>query len=227
MPTTDGTSLQGKGKLKESQIEPFNMVAEASKIDLAVEKQNRVQQEARKILTKVKDSAEVAITKVKDTTEGVLTKVTGKEVTFGGSTHHHESTGSLSSASVEVRPPAPSSPTSSMYNKPTTPSSKQATGTQKRQSESKEGIDEFSGRTATTTAAVEEDPQAAYEKWEAELQRAKKQKAWEAEVERIRKDRQQRDEVAALEQIASKRPQQTAPVVGKGGCGGGGGCTVM
>lgn len=232
----DGTSLQGKGKLKESQIEPFNMVAEASKIDLAVEKQNRVQQEARKILTKVKDSADVAITKVKDTTESVLTKVTGKEVAFG-STHHHGSTGSLSSAGGDIRNATTTTATNSNNNsnnstqqqpKPFSPSSckQQSQQQAKRQTESKEGIDEFSGRSMMASASLEEDPQVAYEKWEAELQRAKKQKAWEAEVERIRKERQERNEAAALEQISAKK--QTAPaVVSKAGCGAGGGCVIM
>ena len=53
------------------------------------------------------------------------------------------------------------------------------------------------------------------DKWEAELERVKKEKRWEGEVERIRRERQLREEQERLaaEEAAAHPYANTAPVV--------------
>jgi hypothetical protein len=60
----EGTSLQGKGKLRETSVDPFNMAAETLQCELAQRKEpSRAQVEVQKFFHNVKETSEAAIIK--------------------------------------------------------------------------------------------------------------------------------------------------------------------
>jgi hypothetical protein len=236
----EGTNLIGKGKLKESSVEPFNMAAETCNMELATKKVNRAAEEMKRIVNKVKDS-----------TEGAIKTVTGKEVNLDFINisqptenllfNREPSMSSLSSSAtgMDSRFSMPAnSNTGNMYhtnqtnnlygnaNNPNKASSAgQASGKPPQASTAKSSQAMSNGiasppvqETAPPAKTLQEDDNAAQERWEAELERAKRQKRWEMEIERIRRERMERERLAESEHQQQFAEAQIAPIVGKGGC---------
>eukprot|EP00599_Poterioochromonas_sp_BG-1_P012766 CAMPEP_0173159050 /NCGR_PEP_ID=MMETSP1105-20130129/16829_1 /TAXON_ID=2985 /ORGANISM="Ochromonas sp., Strain BG-1" /LENGTH=330 /DNA_ID=CAMNT_0014077311 /DNA_START=36 /DNA_END=1029 /DNA_ORIENTATION=- len=63
----EGTSLQGKGKLRESSVDPFNMAAATLENEFAKPREpTKAEQEVKKFFRNVKESSEAVIQKVGD-----------------------------------------------------------------------------------------------------------------------------------------------------------------
>ncbi len=252
----EGTNLQGKNTLRELDVDAFNLAASSLRVDLA--------RESDKPINPATEDVKKFISNVKHKSEEVLTKVTGKEVSLDiaktgflgpdgnmvrspsstSVSHIHVSNsnlsnddynGSMHTGSEHSKPQVKIAVSSSQQsNSPSsTPSKVGVTVASSRASP----VDvPTSSNNSMSQNANPDDSRAAMERWEAELERLKKEKKWEQEVERVRKDRQQRAEleeefqhhpenfpqinsnikISDLDGIDSSRKQVT--VVEKAGC---------
>lgn len=202
----EGTLLQGKNKLRESNIEPFNMAAATCSAQFAEAKQNKVLENTQKFFRNVKEQ-----------TEGVLKNVTGKDV------------------NLDIVTPVVSAITGNVDKSEGMPRDSSSSNIGGSDVDKKKGFwravmpfgSSPKGKDDEQTAAptIEDEQRIAYEarlaaeRFEAELERAKKERKWEYEIERIRKERQVRlDEELVAKNSRGGAYGDGAPVVDHKAC---------
>jgi hypothetical protein len=243
----EGTNLQGKNTLREMDVDAFNLAASSLRVDLARESDkptNQTTQDVKKFINNVKHKS-----------EEVLTKVTGKEVSldfpktgFSGpegivrvpsstslSQIHipDDFNSSIHTAPEQSKPnPLPSikQPTASSVSSMSAASTPAKANNNQNNRGSPINVP---NNNVTQPPPTPEDSRAAMERFEAELERVKKEKKWEQEVERVRKERLQRAELEEeyhqhpekfpqIQQInnddSEQHTKKQAPVVDKAGC---------
>jgi hypothetical protein len=218
------------------------MAAETCNMELATKKVNRAAEEMKRIVNKVKDSTEEAIKTVtgKDVNLDFI-HVSQPTENLGFNRDPSMSSLSSSATGMDSRFSAPTNSNHGNMNQTNSingqsngnannnlgkfSSAGQASGKPPQASVGKPGQLMNNGiasppaqEISSASKTQQEDDKAAQEKWEAELERAKRQKRWEMEIERIRRERMERERLAELEQQQQFTVVQTAPVVGKGGC---------
>lgn len=265
----EGTTLQAKTKLREQDVEPFNMAAATinGHYANANDHRNEVAEEAKKFFRDVKQQS-----------EQVIKNVTGKEVNLnfmngtnnentvnnnnmitnspgggnGGRMGGYGNMGNSPNTTMSQNSSGNSlanlsnNPNNSLtvmppqgYNRSTTPSptfppNNINTNTSAFPPQPPSMITERRPSMSISPTSLKyppnngnfssdmqsaEDIRSTQEKWEAELERLKKEKRWEGEVERIRRERQLREEqerLAAQEAALHGTGKETAPVVSAG-----------
>lgn len=250
----EGTSLQGKTKIKESNVEPFNMAAATVKAQLAKPKEpNKATEDVKKFLKNVKEQSETAIkTATKDINLdfahrlGVLgggqgeTSSLSESPSNGSSMNYHGVENSNAASNNQINkenldnysylnysvtgnnptssPVAPN-PNNNKFNAAINAQADQSkvTSPPRITNANPPYQNDFRSLNSSSPAPsvpdyssmgdeTKYDSRMAQEKWEAELERAKKEKRWESEIERIKRERKQREEEEAR---GSKHPYAT------------------
>jgi hypothetical protein len=220
--------LQGKGKLRESSVEPFNLAASTLQNETAKEKEpNRATQEVKKFLKHVKDQGEAVVKTV-----GNIDFSTHKEKEKENhSIPPNSSNGSLATITTADRshlppddsqhfaPPQSNSIATTASNNVPFADMKKQTSTSLLQQNSYLRHDEIKPVLSHSSlpSPKSETSEETKEKWEAELERAKKEKRWEQEIERIKRERQERaleeaEEAKHPHRYHQQTKSQTAPV---------------
>lgn len=256
----EGTSLQAKNKLRESERTPFNLAAEALSEQLApyVEKKNPIQ-EVQKMIHNAKEKSEEIIKNVtgKDIDLDITKHFTGKKekdntqspsnsyvgdnnsiadlngiiIDEGSDDEIHNNSNLMNNIPPPIQTTITNGNNMNNNNNQTkfggpndSPGTPVITNRMTRTGSSTDygninaKFDEFKAGIPAPLPTAEET-RAAEEKWELELDRAKKEKKWELEIERVKKERQLRlDREAEIESILQEEKYQqqlkkTAPMV--------------
>lgn len=255
----EGTNLQGKNSLREMDVDAFNLAAASLQVDLARESdkpKNAATEDVKKFMKTVQHKSEEVLTKVTGKevsldlpktgfsgSDGIVRSISSTSLSqihinddFSNSIHstsEHTNKPFQLPAAVQASKQPQSSSSSQGSNSPTATPVKQPITNIGNNQTSTIGVSNKLNNSTTqqpTPAPTPEDSRAAMQRWEAELERLKKERKWEQEVERVRKERLQRAELEEeFQHHPEKFPQiqqnnnhddsrKHAPVVDKAGC---------
>ncbi len=234
----DGVTLNTRGKLREMNVEPFNMAADTLFMEMATPPPPTKAQEFFKTVV---DSSETMLHKVVATIEhpsefiktGHLaelppplpstasnssssTNYQEAHLDVGNNYQRDNNTNDYSDYtdhSAGRSSPSPLQQTKSRQDVSTNGKSKRDKQQQRENSSRNKGAagsQSPSQKKGKSAAQTEEEKQATAERWEAELQRVKREKLWEAEVARIKADRILQEEEDQRRQAEEAQAQENA-----------------
>lgn len=158
-----------KGKLRELEVEPYNMAAATLKNEEAEFKPSKISE----VIKKVKES-------VIDTSDAIIKNVTGIEIIHNEDKDSQEQLTNIAIVPIDNK----------LKNKDQVDSITNKSPF-KNNNYNDNNVDDVSNKAnnKVSTIKIEEDPKMTAEKWEAELERVKREKKWEAELNRIKQEK--------------------------------------